>query len=254
MRTVELPRAARDPQDFIAAIAGALTPRTKLAIVEHITAESALVLPLAAIAARCREQGVLVLADGAHAPGAIALDIPALGVDWYAANLHKWAWTPRSLGILWAPPERQVDLHPTVISWGSTRASPPSSTGSARGSVRRARAPAALAHGGLGVAQVRSWNHALAWEAGTFLAQRFGTSLAADEPFIGTMVTVDLPSAFGATMDDASRLRDRLLFEHKIEVQVGAAHGSVHVRVSAQIYNERADVERLAEVLGSLSD
>ena len=75
---------------------------TTLAVVDHVTSESALVLPLAAIAERCHARGVAVLADGAHAPGAIPLDIPSLGVDWYVGNLHKWLWVPRSSGILWA--------------------------------------------------------------------------------------------------------------------------------------------------------
>ena len=46
------------------------------------------------------------------------LDIPALGVDWYIGNLHKWMWVPRSSGILWASPSRQAGLHPAVVSWG----------------------------------------------------------------------------------------------------------------------------------------
>src|SRR6202007_1679998 len=77
-----------------------------------------LLLPVAEIAARCRAKGVAVLIDGAHAPGAIALDIPALGADWYVGNLHKWAWAPRSCGILCDERERQAALPPTVISWG----------------------------------------------------------------------------------------------------------------------------------------
>ena len=48
----------------------------------------------------------------------IPLDVPSLGVDYYVANLHKWAFVPRSSGFLWAAPERQPGLHPTVISWG----------------------------------------------------------------------------------------------------------------------------------------
>jgi selenocysteine lyase/cysteine desulfurase len=68
------------------------------------------------------------------------------------------------------------------------------------------------------------------------------------------MITVALPAPFGSTMDEASRLRDRLLFEHGIELQVFAAHGEIHIRVSAQIYNERADIDQLAEVLASLAD
>ena len=61
-----------------------------------------------------------VLVDGAHAPGPVELDIPGLGVDWYAANLHKWCFAPRSCGVLWAAPGRQAVLHPGVISWGIT--------------------------------------------------------------------------------------------------------------------------------------
>ena len=59
-----------------------------------------------------------VLVDGAHAPGVLPLDVPSLGVDWYTANLHKWAHAPRSCGFLWAAPEHQAHLHPLVISWG----------------------------------------------------------------------------------------------------------------------------------------
>src|SRR5690606_1258596 len=80
--------------------------------------ESALVLPVAEIAEALHARGVAVIVDGAHAPGAIALDVPALGVDYYVANLHKWGWTPRSSGFLWTPLSRQNGLHPTVISWG----------------------------------------------------------------------------------------------------------------------------------------
>ena len=89
--------------------AGWVCPHTRacVALVNHISAETALVLPVADIAQRCHGKGVLVLVDGAHGPGSVALDIPALGVDWYIGNLHKWAWAPRSSGLLWTAKERQ---------------------------------------------------------------------------------------------------------------------------------------------------
>src|SRR5205814_2126729 len=90
----------------------------RLAIVDHISADTAIVLPLADIASALKRQGVAVLGDGAHAPASIPLDIPSLGVDWYVGNLHKWGWAPRSSGVRWAAPDRQVGLHPAVISWG----------------------------------------------------------------------------------------------------------------------------------------
>ena len=102
----------------------ALTPRTKLVVIDHVTAQTALVLPVAAIAAECRARGVPVLVDGAHVPGSRPLDIPSLGVDWYAANLHKWAHAPRGCGILWAAPERQSILRSPVVSWGHEQGFP----------------------------------------------------------------------------------------------------------------------------------
>ena len=256
VRTANLPREAREPQAYVDAIGGAVTPRTRIAIVEHVAAHSAVVLPVKAIVAHLKAKGVAVLVDGAHAPGAIAVDIPSYGADWYAANLHKWAWSPRSLGILWATKARQVDLHPTTISWGLDQGFTAEFdwVGTKDPSAALA-APHAIAYmEELGIERVRAWNHGLAWAAGLHLSERFGTKLAADEPFVGTMVTVALPAAFGSTMDEASALRDRLLFEHGIELQVFAAHGGIHIRVSAQIYNERSDVERLADVLASLAD
>jgi len=89
VRTIELPLPGAAPDEYVAAIEAGLSPRTRLLMVDHITSQTALVLPLAEIAAVCRRRGIAVLADGAHAPGAIELDIESLGVDFYVANLHK---------------------------------------------------------------------------------------------------------------------------------------------------------------------
>src|SRR6185436_11903122 len=111
----------RDSGHVVEAIVRAISPRTKLVVVDHVTAQTALILPVAAVAAVCRARGVPVLVDGAHAPGSLRLDIASLGVDWYAANLHKWAHAPRGCGILWAAPDRQATLHAPVVSWGRDR-------------------------------------------------------------------------------------------------------------------------------------
>src|SRR5262249_7594149 len=110
-----------DSGDIVDAIVRELSPRTKLVVVDHVTAQTALVLPVAAVADECRRRGVPVLVDGAHAPGARPVDIASLGVDWYTANLHKWAHAPRGCGILWAAPERQATLHAPIVSWGRDR-------------------------------------------------------------------------------------------------------------------------------------
>jgi isopenicillin-N epimerase len=251
VRTVEMPYPVRDPQSVADAFVAGLSPRTRLAIVDHITAESALLLPLAEIAARCRAKGVLVLADGAHAPGAIVLDIPSLGVDWYAGNLHKWAFTPRSSGILWAAPERQEGLHPTVISWGLDQGmSAEFDLLGTRDPTPYLVAPAALAFlRELGAEAVYAYDHDLAWNGARRLAERWRTPFETPEEMIGTMATVPLPESLGATHDEAGALRDALLFEDSIEVQVHAWKGRLHVRISAQVYNDMADVDRLADAV-----
>jgi len=239
------PEAARDT------ILAAVGAKTRLAIVDHVTSESAQLLPLREIAAALRARGVMVLADGAHVPGAIPLDVPSLGVDWYAANLHKWCYATRSCGFLWAPPERQAGLHPSTISWGWDK-------GFAQefdwvGTLD----PTNYLSAPEGVAMLREWGferaigymHGLAWEGGAALTERWGTEPGIPESMVGTMITVPLPERAGRDQEAAAKLRLALLLEDRIEIQMHAWRGRLWVRLSAQVYNEISEVERLAEAV-----
>ena len=250
---VETPDPAAGGEAIVGAFERALSPRTRIVIVDHVTSATALVLPLAAIADGCRSRGILVLADGAHAPGAIALDITSLGVDFYVANLHKWAWAPRSCGILWAAPAHQAWLHPPVISWGlDTGFTTEFDWVGTRDPSPFLAAPAAIAlMQEFGVDRVRAYNHALAWDAGRYLATRWQTPLDVPESMVGSMITVPLPGSLGSTDEDAARLRDALLFDDNIEVQIHAWRGRLWARVSAQIYNDFADIERLGNAVAA---
>ena len=251
LRTVEMPFPVRDSGDVVAAIVSALGPRTKLVVVDHITAQTALVLPVAAIATACHARGVPILIDGAHAPGSIALDIPAIGADWYAANLHKWAHAPRSCGILWANPEHQATLHHPVVSWGSGLGF------HAEFEHQATSDPTSYLAAPEGIALLREWDfgavlayiHGLALEAARVLTARWGTTLDAPDDMIGAMVTVPLPDEAGTTADEATRLRLALLVEDEIEVQLHAWRGRLWTRVSAQVYNDRSDIMRLADAV-----
>jgi len=253
LRTVAIDEPARTPGALTEAIAAALGPRTRLAIVDLVASSSALLLPASEIAARCRERGVATLIDAAHGPGAIPLSLPALGADYVVANLHKWAWAPRSSGILWARPELQPELHPPVVSWGldlgfaeefdlvGTRDPTPHLT-----------APAALDWmEELGVGRVQAWNHDLAWRAARLLAERWGTAFEVPESMVGTMATIPLPERLEPTIETALALREALHDEDGIEVQLHALKERIWVRISAQIYNEIADYERLASAVAA---
>jgi isopenicillin-N epimerase len=251
LRTAHIEYPVHDPADVVAAITRAVTPHTKLVVVDHITARTALVLPVAEIAAACHARGVPVLVDGAHAPGSRPVDIGSLGVDWYAANLHKWAHAPRACGILWASRERQSILRAPVVSWGHGK-------GFRHEFEHTATAdPTSYLAAPEGIAMLREWNferciqytHDLAWESAQTLAARWGTRFDVPRSMVGAMATVPLPDAAGSSDDDAERLRLALLVEDRIEVQLHAWRGRLWTRVSAQIYNEHADIVRLGEAV-----
>ena len=90
----------------------AVTPRTRLALLDHVTSPTARIFPLAEIIAALSARGVPVLVDGAHAPGTLPLDLPALGADYYTGNLHKWICGPRAVGFLYVKPELQEAIQP----------------------------------------------------------------------------------------------------------------------------------------------
>ena len=235
------------------AVERALTPRTRLAVLDHVSSETALTLPVAAMTERCRARGVPVLVDGAHVPGALALDIASLGADWFVGNLHKWAFAPRACGFLWVAPERRAGLHPPVISWGldAGLAQEFDWTGT-RDPSAVLSAPAGLAfmRDVLGLEAMRRWNHDLVWRMAHVLAARWGQAWTTPESLVGCMASVPLPAriaALGAAA--APALKDWLLHERRIEAQVMAIRGQPHVRLAAQVYNDESDYERLADAV-----
>ena len=251
LRTVKLGYPIGDAAGVVDPIVAALTPHTRLVVIDHVTARTALVLPVAAVAAACHARGVPVLVDGAHAPGAIPLDLPSLGVDWYAANLHKWAHAPRGCGILWAAPERQSIVHYPVVSWGRGRGF------RAEFEHTPTADPTSYLAAPEGIALLREWGfeacvsymHGLAWDAAAMLTGRWGTTFEIPRQMVGTMVTVPLPDEAGTTDEDAEKLRLALLLEDRIEVPLHAAGGRLWGRVSAQVYNDRSDIETLADAV-----
>jgi isopenicillin-N epimerase len=108
-----------------------------------------------------------------------------------------------------------------------------------------------------GIALLREWDfdacvryqQELAWQAGQILSERWSTPFVTPPEMIGTMVTVALPQSLGASDADAARLRLALLVDDRIEVHMHAWRGRLWTRVSAQVYNDRSDIERLANAI-----
>ncbi|HUK65125.1 MAG TPA: aminotransferase class V-fold PLP-dependent enzyme, partial [Dongiaceae bacterium] len=251
VRVVEVPFPGVTPASVRDTVLAAIGPRTRLVVVDHVTSSTALILPIAEIAAGAHARGAAVLVDGAHAPGAIPLDVPAAGADWYSANLHKWAWSPRSAGFLWTDPRHQTTTHPLTISWGLDQGyTAEFDWVGTRDPSGYLAAPAALDFmRSLGVEAVMGYDHALAWEAARWLTSRWAEALPCPESMVGTMAAVPLPASFGGGDETAKRLRLDLLVQDRIEAQIHSIHDRLWVRISAQIYNEMSDIERLAHAI-----
>ena len=253
VRMFDLPAPGAPVDDFVTATVEAVKPNTRMLLIDHITAETALVLPIHRIVAECRARGIVTLVDGAHAPGAIDLDVESIGADFYVANLHKWLFTPRSCGFVVTTSEHANSLHPTVISWGygnglaaefdllGTRDPSPALT-----------APKAIEvwkeWGGVRILQ---HNHDLVWRAAHHLTETWNTTFSTPEDMIGPMAYVSLPPELGSTKAEAVALQTSLLADDRIEVPIFAHHGQLRCRVSTQVYNDVTDIEFLAEAVTS---
>src|SRR2546429_2943677 len=101
---------------LVAAFSACVTSRTRLVVLDHISSPTGLIFPVAELAALARARGAQVLIDGAHGPGQLELDVPALGADWYVGNCHKWLFAPRSCAFLWCREDSKRELHPLAIS------------------------------------------------------------------------------------------------------------------------------------------
>lgn len=265
-----VPFPTQGADEVVAAMLGAVTPRTRLAVISHITSPTALILPIERLVRELEARGIDTLVDGAHAPGMVPLGLDALGAAYYTGNGHKWLCGPKGAAFLWVRADRREAIRPTVTSHGANdpRTDRPRFrlefdwTGTADPSAALAL-PAAIdwmaAHDPGGWPAVMAANHALAVAGRDLVAASLGVPAPAPDDMLGSMAAVPIP---GLTTDAAAAaLHDELIDHDGIEVPIptwpvrGARNRpadpptAVLVRISAQRYNDLADLERLAASL-----
>jgi len=261
--TASVPFPVQGPGEVVERVLASVTPRVKLALIDHVTSPTGLVFPIDVIVRELRERGIETLVDGAHAPGMLPLDLDALGAAYYTGNFHKWVCAPKSAAMLVVREDLQASIHPAVISHGLSSRRPRARfleefdwTGTLDPSAWLAvpeaiRFVGSLAPGGWN--EVYARNRALALEARRLLAEALSVKPPAPESMLASLVALPVPDGPGpAPITHGEEPLHRVLFDrHRIEVPVlpWPAWPRRLLRISAHLYNERGDYEQLAAAL-----
>ena len=245
-------------------VAAALTPKTRVVSISHVTCTLGQIMPIPAIAELCRHRGIYMVVDGAQAVGMLPVDLHALGCDFYASSGHKWLLGPKGTGFLYVS-RRMIDRwRPTHVGAYSNRDFDPD-TGvlellpearSAEYGTRNAADAEGLTAAidfldGLGMDRVA--------RHGRNLAGRFAESLRAidgvevltpiETASSASIVTFRFPRSRWSPWDWAEKLRT----EYRVRVRPVGEHGLSAIRMATHIFNTEAELDSTLQALTELS-
>lgn len=274
----QIPFPLQSEDEILEAILGALSPHTRLAMIDHVTSNTAVIFPIERIVRELQKRGVDVLVDGAHAAGMVPLQLSQIGAAYYTGNLHKWTCAPKGAAYLFVREDKRDSVHPLTVSHGENRHRAGRSAFHDRFDWPGTLDPSAWLCAGSAVrwcstllpGGIQEWmarNHALAIEARQLLCEALRVDAPCPESMIGSMATIPLPSALQHEPPSrpdlrrfqgwlsADRLQAWLAGEHRIEVPIvrWGPDGRRWLRISAQVYNARPQFEHLAEVLQTIA-
>lgn len=254
---VPVPLPVTTVDDFVERVWAAVTPRTRVLFLDHLTSATALIFPVAELCRRARAAGIIAIVDGAHAPGHIPLDLSQLECDVYTGALHKWACAPKGCSFLFARADAQAWLQPLVVSWGWESDHPSESQFVDHHEWQGTRdlspflaLPAALdfcaAHDWPAV-QAEGHRLALLTRARVDVLTGLEPISPDSTDWIGQLAAIRLPQTV-----DPLVLKERLFDEFRVEVPITNWNGEQFVRVSFAAHNTEADSDALVHALGSL--
>jgi isopenicillin-N epimerase len=261
-----IPFPLENSDQIVASVLSCVTPRTKLALLDHITSPTALIFPLQALVQALAERGVDTLVDGAHAPGMIPLNLKDIGATYYTGNCHKWMCAPKGAAFLVVQGNRQSQIRPLTISHGANSPRTDYSRFQLEFGWTGTQDPtpylcipavlefmnAQLPQGGWQAVMDR--NRVLALQARQLLAEALSQPLPCPDEMVGAIAAIPLPQSFGPPQLSSigiDTLQDWLWEKYHIEVPIvpWANPTQKFVRISAQLYNHLDHYRYLAEAL-----
>jgi isopenicillin-N epimerase len=267
----ELPFPMTSPDQAYDAIMAKVTPRTRVALISHITSSSGARLPVERLVPELNRRGIETLVDGAHVPGHLPLDISALRPTYYTANCHKWVCSPKGSAFLYVDPSRRDGFRPVILSNNAEKPRPGRDnfftefdfvgTGDPTPILAipdALEAMSAMLPGGWPA--VMAANQALLRRGRDILCEALDVRAPLPDAMLGNLCTIPLPAhapdVQARVLARPSRrgyhdaLQDALLERWKIQVPVWNVAGKTRIfRISAQLYNTAEQFAYLATAL-----
>lgn len=116
LKTISFPVPAVSMDDLYQRFAQAITPRTKLILMSHITNRSGQIFPVRRICDLAQARNITTIVDGAHAFNQFPFQIRDLNCDYYGVSLHKWTFAPIGTGFLYVRKNRIHDTWPLMAA------------------------------------------------------------------------------------------------------------------------------------------
>jgi len=256
------------PEQVVDAVLDRATPRTRLALLDHVTSQTGLVLPIERLVHELAERGIDTMVDGAHAPGMLPLDVPAVGAPYYTGNCHKWLCAPKGAAFLYVRRDRQPEVRPIAISHGANSPRPDRSrylvefdwVGTVDPTAFLSVPEAVRFMGSLlpgGWPALRQRNREMTLDGRRAVCEALGIALPCPDEMIGSLASMPLPRGSGTSPTSplyADPLQQELLDRWRIEVPVIPWPEPPWrlIRISAQLYNGPEHYNSLATALGEL--
>lgn len=248
MKEVPLGLPPSSVDEVVDAFERAIGPRTKIILISHTVFLSGLIAPIREIAEMAHRHGVLVLADSAHGPGMLNLDLGELGADFFVGSPYKWLGAPCGTGILYVRRDVQDRLWPTIANsgWDTFEDARRFETlGQQADPLVFALAEAVEFHNRVGQARIERRIHALAEHLKEGLAEIPGVRLhTSRDPYLSCGLT-----AFSMADKRPEPLVDYLRERYNLVIRtIGSEEkGNRGVRVSTHVYVSTEDVEKVLE-------
>lgn len=269
--TIDIPFPIASEDEVVEAVMNCVTEKTRLLLIDHVTSQTGLVLPIKRIIDLLEEKGIETLIDGAHAPGMIPLNLKELGATYYTGNCHKWICAPKSAALLYIRKDKQQQIRPLSISHGAN-------------SPRMDRSRLQIEFGWMGTrdptpalsvpfvinylndivpggwAALMDRNGQLALKARRIYCDSYNAPMPSPDSMIGSLVSIPIHSSCAPKPIENFLYLDHWQYElikrSSIEVPILAwpAFPKRLVRFSCQAYNFLSQYELLGEAIKELVD